>query len=336
MNLYEFANNFFSNSLLYQEDIIPLLKDIGILKSNTKWTPTKYGEDFIEKYDGVVIKNKKAALKSIIKEELNNYLTFEQALKHTKMKPQYFWRKLEELGYAKNEEFTDKARNADIVTSFNLFSIEGIDSIFNETVSTGINNVCVIQWVGPFTSIEACGSWINKNSSMEREFNFYYISGKLSGQGKKKIWHYIGKTERESIIDRLKQPEHKFSEFNETGINIWIGRFSDYKQRSNQKLSDKSQSLKEKEIHDLIEKTEWGLIYGFYEYNCNEDILLNEKKKSKPKTSLSIINRWYKHSKNGFSLIKKKMNWNKKIPDVFFFDKNNGLFFCSNLHAMID
>lgn len=58
-----------------------------------------------------------------------------------------------------------------------------------------------------------------------------------------------------------------------------------------------------KEIHNLIENTKWGLIYGFIENNGTED-LLNERKLNPPVSSLCVVNQWYKPEKEGFTLRK--------------------------------
>jgi len=328
LDLIEFSKKYFEDYLWNDENnIIYLLQENEYLKKNSFKSPKNSALELIDK-DGNVLKP--TDLKKIVQKLLDDYYTWDEARDKSKLKEDAFINKLVKLGYYDDAEstFTNKAFNQGIVTSFSMFTYDGIQKIIENSFQSGINNVAMIQWIGPFNTVfnngdesdlSVCENWINKVSESPREYNFYYIQGYLPGKGNGTILkYYIGKTERYCLIDRLKQPEHKISKLRADSVKIWIGRFSDYKLRSISSMKEKNEDEHEKEIHNLIENTEWGLIHGFITKNSGDN-LLNDKKINEPKFNTCVINKWYKPTKEGFIPRTKQDSGSELIPDVIMY-----------------
>lgn len=176
-----------------------------------------------------------------------------------------------------------------------------------------INNVCMLQWFGPFKDKKECQDWV-KLESEEKEFNFYMLCGKETGQGIRKDSFYCGIT-RQRFLNRFDDINHPTNTFKIE--EIWIARFSDKKLR---KLT--SDNKYPKNISELIESVEWALIHFLEVTHPSQFFLYNEKKKkTPPKDSIAIINQWYNHNSfiNKVNMRYKVQKW---MPDVILFDKN--------------
>jgi hypothetical protein len=143
-----------------------------------------------------------------------------------------------------------------------------------------ITKTYTIQWVGPFTSLEALSRYTKDDDTCSSDlFNFYYFVGRRNEKWSRKDVAYFGihhKTDgitkrlntRHEHLSKLRKDEH---------LKIWIGSFSDSRNQLDQN----------------IEEVETVFIRAYKELLSE-----NDRKKHKELTdlqdSICIINLWYK------------------------------------------
>jgi len=167
---------------------------------------------------------------------------------------------------------------------FGLFREKAIELIVDAANDVkNIDNVFLIQWVGPFSSVEMCESWEKKNSISNYEYNFYFAAG--IPRNCKSERYYIGKSEQKNVTSRIKDPKDPVTEVKDRLKELWIGRFS---QKSHRIFLESEKGIN----HKFVENAEWALIYGFKQQNHDKK-LINRKKITKPKNYCCIVNQWY-------------------------------------------
>jgi hypothetical protein len=187
---------------------------------------------------------------------------------------------------------------------FNKKAIELIVDSANDLKN--IDNVFLIQWVGPFSSIQSCKDWEKTYSISDFEYNFYFGSGYPDKCKNKR--YYIGKSEQKNVMNRVAGDDPVNTLFRKhSEIELWIGRFS--------KRSYRTFLKDEKNInHKFVENAEWALVHGFLRKNPNlEDKLQNDKKRTKPKDYCCVVNQWYKKDMTRY---KKRIKTAMYMPEL--------------------
>lgn len=88
---------------------------------------------------------------------------------------------------------------------------------------TDLNKMFVIQWYGPFETLEQLKNW-EKNNNTSYVFNLYILTGLKKSH--RSYSHYCGITKQEYIYHRLNNKHDKFPLI-KRDLNIWAGRFAD-------------------------------------------------------------------------------------------------------------
>lgn len=159
---------------------------------------------------------------------------------------------------------------------------------------TDLNKMFVIQWYGPFETLEQLKNWENTNNT-SYSFNLYILTGIEKSQ--RRYSHYCGITEQEYIFKRLSKNHDKFPLIVRSR-NIWVGRIADSKLAMRKNI-------------ELIET----LIISYWQPKLNDS-----KKKFYPNESVGIINKWYNKQQKSLQ--------NRRFPaqnltDVVIYDLDN-------------
>lgn len=289
-----FCNYLKKNKILNarKKDICPSLKTIN--------------NGYMTEARSVVVSTKEKCFKNYICEVLkkDKLYTWQQLHEKTKIKIEYLESAMTRLNIwnDKTNEFRCVARYNE-VSKYGLFSEKTIDAIINR--SSDLKDVkysFLIQWVGPFSSLNDCSKWEKDNSCRDCEYNFYYAKGKRYKE--KKPSFYIGKSEMKDVCDRMKQSTDPVAKFRKNdSLEIWIGRFSKPEHRSN---------------HNLVEIAEWAIIYSFEKRNPKlKSRLINEKKRKEPKDFCCVVNQCF--DKKSLEMREKRSNAMTYIPSMVFY-----------------
>lgn len=158
-------------------------------------------------------------------------------------------------------------------------------------------NAIVIEWKGPF----------NDPKSVDSNNMIYLITGNLP-QGPKSIKiRYIGITKNKA--QKRFDPNHVFNNIDEKDRKFWVGKI---KYSTMKNYSD----------------SEWILVYYLDQQKNSKIDLLNIRKKSKPKNSICLINRWFKSSDNA-EYVNYKFPFDR-IPDMIYWDNTKDVLLSSN------
>lgn len=296
------------------------LKDNDYLKKSSDSIP----KDWVVtskymKQDGTIIdKNAEELAEQIIDEIGCDYLTWDEAIGKSQLKPEVFEETVKKLKYWNQEknEYTEKGKRNGI--KYNLLSDPVIFNIKDAAGENDIDDVYLIQWFGPFKDVDECDIWLKEKSISEKEYNFYYAAGKKPNKHNKS--YYLGVCVQDLVTNRLKAPTDPVTrDFRDTSSKeIWIGRFANKHYRSNCK-----------ENKDKVENVETALIYGFMQKNAYEigkdpDMLLNIRKTSNaPSFPFFVANQWYYKD---FELrIQKRGDCPKLIPEIMFYNSEENL-----------
>lgn len=159
---------------------------------------------------------------------------------------------------------------------------------------TDLTKMFVIQWYGPFETVEQLKNW-EKTNNTSYSFNLYVFTGIEKSQ--RRYSHYCGITKQEFIHQRLNCKHDKFLLI-KRNLNIWAGRFAD--------------SLHANKLNaELVE----SLIVSFWQPDLNI-----RKRIYLPAQSVGIINKWYNKQQKSLQ--------NRRFPaqsltDVVIYDLDN-------------
>ena len=130
-----------------------------------------------------------------------------------------------------------------------------------------IDKVFIIQWVGPFFTLEELKEWEIEN--IDCKSNLYMFTGKEYRH--RTVSDYVGITEQEYVYKRLNNNHGKFNKISKD-LNIWVGHFSCSDHATRENIS-------------IVET----LLISSWQPNLNE-----RKKIYYPYSSICVINQWYK------------------------------------------
>lgn len=312
------------------DDFCEFLRDNKILKGSAKTSIVPTAETVAGHFmdgDSVVDKNAdefEEKILALLKNPEHRYYHWLGAIGRTGLNDGVFRDTMRDLGFWDEDEdiYTEKGKKNGI--EYGLLTDKILEKVVNEAgYFYDINDVYLIQWVGPFASVEECKSWEKSHSISKKEFNFYYGCGKKSKEHKEAF--YIGKSERDFIAQRISQESNPIrKDFRENADKeIWIGRFSDRKLRSSQTEEIRKQN------HLAVECAEWALIHGFMTKNPDKRLLNDKKTVRSPKKYVSVINQFYK--KTDFEIYKHKIKITQYLPDVILYDSRSIVKFCPRL-----
>lgn len=172
----------------------------------------------------------------------------------------------------------------------------------------GISKIFILEWYGPFNSVEDLKRWENAHS--EEGFGIYFISGKPPY--KKIPRSYVGiSVNRNGLISEryTSDNQHHIHELRDK--EFWIGRFFDKRRRT-------------RKNYDLCET----LLVSFLQPELNV-----RKKSYYPSDDIALINRWYTKElhirQNRVCLAQ------IDVPDVIILDSDNGIFTSDRLKLNI-
>jgi hypothetical protein len=160
-----------------------------------------------------------------------------------------------------------------------------------------IDKIFMIQWIGPFQTIDELKNWEKKNSIVN-EFCLYLLSGKE--YRKKSTSLYCGKTEMQRLSSRYKNHK-KYELIKDRELNIWIGRFSNKKLATSDNI-------------DIVET----LIISHWQPNLND-----KKKAHYPGFAICVVNSWYK--KDAKTRYINRVYPVQQLEDVIFYDINSNV-----------
>ena len=270
------------------QDFVCLLREEGYLNKKCKdLRASKYSidEGFLtagrcEVRSGAEERFKKDIL-SWIKE--TGLYTWKNAIQESRLNPQIFEKSLKKSSVWASRQ----NRLSEMYCTYGLFNERAIKLIVDTASKLkNVDNVFLIQWIGPFNSIESCKNWEKKHSISDFEYNFYFCSGFPDNCKHKR--YYIGKSEQKNVMDRVAGNDPVNTDFRKhSDIELWIGRFS--------KRNYRTFFKDEKNInHEFVEIAEWTLVHGFLCKNPQlNDYLMNDKKRSTPKDYCCVVNQWY-------------------------------------------
>ena len=152
--------------------------------------------------------------------------------------------------------------------------------------------IYVVNWFGPFSSIEDVEKWEKKNNE---NCNFYLIDGYFPRS--KVLRYYCGQTKREGVHCRLKDKSHPINDFKKIS-EIWIGFLVN--------------SDGEKDEINIVEKMATSVLAK----KIGDKYMVNKTNKSFPKTDVCLINEWKKKDKSSWKQCKFEESVMKIIPDV--------------------
>ena len=174
-----------------------------------------------------------------------------------------------------------------------------------------IINTYLIQWYGPFFSIDELNKWENCHSDV---FNLYAFQAKLTNGSNK---YYCGMTIKQTVGRRLKNHDHHIHNFENDKtevLHIWIGTIANIKAKK-----------VDVQVCENIITSELASI-GVGQRN-----LENQTNKKPPINNVYIINEWWKTSGEE---IKKKTCGSIPaiIPEVMvYYSETNALYGRSRL-----
>ena len=172
-----------------------------------------------------------------------------------------------------------------------------------------MTNTFVINWIGPFSSVDQLKSW-EKSYNQAFDYNFYIVTGKQ--KSKKEITKYCGITNSQKgyVYSRFNDKIHKVHKLcNE--INIWIGCLTDKRLR----------------VRENIELCE-TMIISYWQ--PEENI---KKKAYYPASPVVMINRWFDINEN---LRVRSIYPAQKLSDVIIYDElNKGIFGAESLKKLV-
>lgn len=324
MTLEEFFNEYFKEEYSHPEnknaynDFLELLRYAQILDSrhSKSLKACNYWIDsgFLTKDKCRVRSGKVGDYKreELLKKEILNKIeglelyTYKNAIRESRLYPEKF-----EKALKNSKVWASSLERLSANESYNCFGLFTKNAIKNIVDSANelknIDNVFLIQWVGPFESVESCKKWEKENSISNFEYNFYYGIGKPCR--KQHVFYYIGKSEQKNVSSRIANESDPITrDFRQNDpIELWIGRFSKRNYRS-------YNEDEKKQNHDFVELAEWTLVHGFLQANPKlEPYLLNDKKKNKPKDFCCVVNQW--HNKDGFRR-RKRSEKASRIPGM--------------------
>ncbi len=161
-------------------------------------------------------------------------------------------------------------------------------------------NIFLIQWYGPFESVDALKNWeINR----KERFVLYLFQGKKNRKNKT-YKYYCGETydRKESVACvyvRMNDKDHHIHEFENGEIKIWVGTIA-----NKRKPTQKEVFLCEKMITSELSQIE-----------LDDKKIVNGTNKKPPKQNVYVINEWY--GKNNFEYRPMDSNTIPRIvPDV--------------------
>lgn len=157
-----------------------------------------------------------------------------------------------------------------------------------------INNVFLIQWCGPFFSVEDLKDWELKNQSCKKR-NLYILTGKE--YNRRKTSYYCGMSEQNPLYKRFEN--HKKYNKIQHDLNIWIGCFSCQEQATHENIS-------------IVET----MIISYWQPELNE-----KKKKYYPNQCICLINRWHNINQ---SLRSRRKYPAQYLDDVLIYDNDSG------------
>ena len=270
------------------ESFVRLLKEGGYLNKKCKdLKASKYSID-----EGFLTKERcgvRSGAEEWFKEEILSWIketelyTWKSAIQESRLYPGIFEKalKLSSVWSSGSNQLSKK------YTTAGLFKENAIKKIVDAASKLkSVDNVFLIQWIGPFNSIQSCKKWEKTHSISDYEYNFYFGSG-FPGNCKHERY-YIGKSEQKNVMDRVAGNDPVNKVFRKhRDFELWIGRFS--------KRNYRTFFKDEKNInHEFVEIAEWTLVHGFLCKNPElNDYLMNDKKRSKPKDYCCVVNQWY-------------------------------------------
>ena len=149
----------------------------------------------------------------------------------------------------------------------------------------------VIQWYGPFASIEEVKKWEEEDSS---KFNLYIFHAKQKYDKNK---YYCGMTIKQSVGKRLKNKDHHIHDFegsHTVSLQIWIG-------------SIVKKSIKSCDVR-ICENIITSMMANI---GVGEKYLENQTNKKPPLNNVYLINEWWKKDKTEINRRLKN-----SVPDI--------------------
>ena len=173
----------------------------------------------------------------------------------------------------------------------------------------------LLQWFGPFFSVEDLTDWENKKNKEEKTFYLYFFQGKKSCDRWKRL--YCGMTFKQgSVSSRMRNHDHHIHDFEERprDLRIWVGAIYN----SNRILEQDV-----KNCENLL------ISYIMQAHQRYKNEVVNATNYKSPKnTDIHIINEWYnrneieylRHAKDSVPAI---------IPDVISYNADSSALFCA-------
>ncbi len=170
----------------------------------------------------------------------------------------------------------------------------------------------LLQWSGPFRSVEELSDWEEQKKKEGERFFLYFLQGKR--QKERKTRYYCGMTfKQKSVASRMKNHDHHIHEFElrKKHLYIWVGTISNMKSPGKDDVS-------------LCEKILTSYLVQAYQTYDGE--IVNATNYKAPKdTDIYIINEWY-YWKNGMECQRRTSgSVSLIIPDVlsYYADGNS-------------
>ncbi|MBR0032083.1 MAG: hypothetical protein IJP61_07335 [Treponema sp.] len=272
----------------------------------------------------------KVKIEDMLESSGTHYYTWKSAVKKTELKRGIFYDTMIDLGFYDEDKdcYTERGKKTGI--EYGLLTDKILDIIEDKAGKFyNINDVFLIQWFGPFESIDKCQKWENNFGISKSEFNFYFAFGKIKGKREKKLSRfYIGISEQDFISNRISSITDPVTRdfLDNYEKKIWIGRFSD------KKLRYKNKSANKKKRHNHIDIVEWGLIFGFQKANPYKTLQNEKKTANPPKRHICIVNQFF--NKDSFKILRRKTNIAKYIPDVILYGGDECIKLCQTLRKV--
>ena len=161
----------------------------------------------------------------------------------------------------------------------------------------------LIQWFGPFRSVEELKKWENRKKEEGRRFFLYFFHGKR--QKERRTRYYCGMTYRQkSVSSRMKNRDHHIHDFElrEQHLFIWVGTISNLR------------VIKEIDVRHCENMLTSYLVQAYQPYDGE---IVNATNYKAPKdTDIYLVNEWYNWKNEMEFQHRKTGSISQIIPDV--------------------
>lgn len=153
-------------------------------------------------------------------------------------------------------------------------SIQQMDINQNEIM---IKTVYLLEWYGPFTTPKEVIKWEKEQIGNGKTY-LYLFKGKE--RSKRSFSYYCGQAYGQTAGERMSNQGHHIKDVIERpkDLSIWVAKFQ------NKKPAKKDVNIVEKLITSTMSQV----------YVTDENAILNQTNKLRPKSQIYLINEWYK------------------------------------------